>query len=276
MEVARLAAGTRASGSRESNLRGKRCNAGRTAHAVQSQRHVDWPTLDGRLLDRNHYHDGRDSISAVPRASSYVHDNEECSMPKQRVPITKSSREAVLAEFNHRCAICGTDRPQIHHIDANPANNDLQNLLPLCPNCHLVDSHNPTAPVDPAKLALFRRYKDPAILSPYFHPLFSRFRYLLDLSPDAPLPELHRATEELIAFVSDLNMGDFYHRRLGELLIHDSQGVWVFEETGDPLVVAGKRHVIDYREQLRTNRMKTIELIVEMLRYQDWPARKAV
>ena len=48
--------------------------------------------------------------------------------------------------FNHHCARCGRDslRPrnsreqlQVHHIDENPGNNDIENLIPLCAVCHL-------------------------------------------------------------------------------------------------------------------------------------------
>ena len=48
--------------------------------------------------------------------------------------------------FNHHCARCGRDcsNPkdsremlQVHHIDENPGNNNLENLIPLCSVCHL-------------------------------------------------------------------------------------------------------------------------------------------
>ena len=48
--------------------------------------------------------------------------------------------------FNYFCARCGKDcrktkMPQlvlqVHHIDENPANNALENLIPLCASCHL-------------------------------------------------------------------------------------------------------------------------------------------
>jgi hypothetical protein len=99
---------------------------------------------------------------------------ETTSGKKTRPAIPKAIKDAVLNEFNHRCAICGEARPQVHHIDENPANNDPTNLIPLCPNCHLIDQHNPTEPMDPVKLALFRKHKDPLILSPQFHPIFKR------------------------------------------------------------------------------------------------------
>ena len=48
--------------------------------------------------------------------------------------------------FNHHCARCGKDCStpqnqrellQVHHIDGNPGNNNLENLIPLCSVCHL-------------------------------------------------------------------------------------------------------------------------------------------
>ncbi len=68
-------------------------------------------------------------------------------MSKQRVSIPKAVRDKILAEFNHRCAVCGADRPHIDHIDEDPSNNEPMNLLPLCPNCHLTDKHNPTSKI---------------------------------------------------------------------------------------------------------------------------------
>ena len=48
--------------------------------------------------------------------------------------------------FNYHCARCAKDCRktknaqmvlQVHHIDENPANNALENLIPLCASCHL-------------------------------------------------------------------------------------------------------------------------------------------
>ena len=48
--------------------------------------------------------------------------------------------------FDFYCARCGKDCRnsknaesvlQVHHIDENPGNNDLENLIPLCVTCHL-------------------------------------------------------------------------------------------------------------------------------------------
>ena len=99
-----------------------------------------------------------------------------------RAPLPKKIRDAVLAEYNHLCAVCGSTGPHVHHIDEDAENNDPQNLLPLCPNCHLRDQHNPTRRHEVGKLRLFRRYRDPAVLLPQFHPIYLRQTYLEEVS----------------------------------------------------------------------------------------------
>ena len=116
---------------------------------------------------------------------------------RRRPAIPALIRKGVLSEFNQRCAICGADRPHVHHIDANPRNSDPLNLIPLCPNCHLTDQHNPTASMHPEKLRLFRRYKDPLILSHQFEPVFRRMRFLWE-------PERCRTVDALDAAAADL------------------------------------------------------------------------
>lgn len=130
-------------------------------------------------------------------------------MAKSRERIPNGLRDQVLNEFNHRCATCGKERPHLHHIDENPSNNHPANLIPLCPSCHLIDQHNPTAPMDPAKLGLFRRYKDPKILHPGFEPLFRRLSFLDVVDNNSPTDIIAARSDELTAFVGALQMGEF-------------------------------------------------------------------
>lgn len=55
---------------------------------------------------------------------------------REKVPFKIASK--ILAESHHRCCLCNANwiMPEIHHIDNNPSNNDPENLIPLCPNCH--------------------------------------------------------------------------------------------------------------------------------------------
>ena len=193
-------------------------------------------------------------------------------MAKNRVRPPARIRDSVLKEFNHRCAMCGLDRPQIHHIDENPDNNDPYNLLPLCPNCHLRDQHNPTAQLDRGKLRLFRQYKDPLILSPQFHPLWQRFRFLYSIHEDTWSSTMESHVNELVEFVRALNMGGFYATRLQMLLVDPARAMLIAFREPDG-VVAGNREKMrrEHIAKLLGNREAAENLLVELLRYQKWP-----
>ena len=184
----------------------------------------------------------------------------------ERTKVPATVREAVLKEFNHRCAICGADHPHIHHIDEDPSNHDPANLLPLCPNCHLTDQHNPTARVDPTKLRLFRQFKDPAILCPQFDPLFRRFSFLCDLGHNT---DYEVEVDELIRFVRALEMGVFYGEQLHDLL-HHSGGVWNLSAPEDEIERERSAVRESHYHQLQENKDMAIGLVVELTRYQGW------
>jgi hypothetical protein len=140
-----------------------------------------------------------------------------------RKKITKETREKVLEEFNHRCARCGVDHPHLHHIDEDRSNSIVENLIPLCPNCHLTDQHNPTRKIEIEKLQLFRRYKDPAILKPQFHPIFIRMKFINDVKKGSDKThELDLATRELVSFIKMFEMGRFYSSKIEELIVSPS------------------------------------------------------
>ena len=198
-------------------------------------------------------------------------------MAKTRTSIPKKVREQLMKEFRHRCAICGGDQPQIHHIDEDPANNNLLNLIPLCPNCHILDQHDPTAGTDQRKLRLFRQFRDPAILTPQFHPLFVRLKFLDDIQDDTAITELQKNAQELIGFVANLEMGKFYSERIGELTRRPRYASITI--IGDPVSEARRRERLikeaqEYREILRSNRDAVSALVIELLRFQPWQPRK--
>ena len=46
-------------------------------------------------------------------------------------------RTICFSVWEQNCAICGFDKIiSVHHIDENHNNNDIKNLIPLCPNHH--------------------------------------------------------------------------------------------------------------------------------------------
>ena len=190
-----------------------------------------------------------------------------------RAAIPKKLKDALLDEYDHRCAVCGGDRPHVHHINEDPSHNTLENLLPLCPNCHLRDQHNPTRKVDIPKLQLFRQYKDPAILKPQFHPIYLRQRYLDGVTPgEEPVTDLESHAKELIEFIEALEMGDFYGKRLAELVAPLRRAFIMSLGSGpDPHYDRQRRSAnSDYRDKLIENRVAAQSLLVELLRYQGW------
>jgi hypothetical protein len=198
------------------------------------------------------------------------------SLPvKSRVAIPKAVRESVLAEFNHRCEICGADRPQLHHLDENPANNTPENLLPLCANHHLTDQHNPTRAHEPRKLAIFRQYKDPAILKPQFQPIYDRLKPFFRPACELKYEEISEAAVDLIKFVGELHMGNYYAAKLTELIsaipfaspsvfnVLDDQSIRRMNEER-------KRSQDAYLLSIENSQSEVIRLVVELLRYQEW------
>jgi hypothetical protein len=189
---------------------------------------------------------------------------------KARVRISKELREAILKEYRHLCAVCGGAGPHLHHVDEDPSNNDPLNLLPVCPNCHLVDVHNPTTPIEPLRLRLFRQYKDPVILSPQFKPLFKRLRYLLELDTDST-GDIVTQNYELIAFLRTLEKGDFFSGRVSTLL-NSSEGEWASTAmTARQIAEVQRRNKAAHLAKVIRVRESVIALIVEMLVYQGWP-----
>ncbi|MCK9425791.1 MAG: HNH endonuclease [Ignavibacteriaceae bacterium] len=188
-------------------------------------------------------------------------------MTKSRTTISKEIKEKVLKEFNHRCAICGSVNPHLHHIDENPSNNEIENLIPLCPNHHLSDQHNPTSTIPFYKMKLFREYKDPTILLSKFDPLYQRIIFLYDIHDKSLDNELIDKSGELIRFISFLNMGEFYKQEVQKLISSSPREYSNIR----PLHVYAE----EYRGRLISNRKKTIDLIVELLRYQNWSDKES-
>lgn len=198
--------------------------------------------------------------------------NKEGLAVSSRSAVPRAVRDQVLAEYNHLCAVCGGTKPHLHHIDGDNTNHEALNLLPLCPNHHLGDQHDPTRSMEPRRLMLFRQYKDPAILSPQFEPLYARLRFLDDLSvASTDLDMLTSQAEELMEFVGALRMGDFYSVQIGRLIEPISHPFVITDKTTDAELARWSReHHEEYVDKLHEGRDGVLRLCVELLRYQDW------
>jgi len=60
-------------------------------------------------------------------------------MPKKRVALSKTTEKRAFQEANSKCGFCEEREIaslQIHHMDSDPANNMIGNLLVVCATCH--------------------------------------------------------------------------------------------------------------------------------------------
>lgn len=57
---------------------------------------------------------------------------------KLRLPLSDALRKEVLEIREYRCSVCGyiSIHNQIHHVDGDPSNNEIENLDVLCYECH--------------------------------------------------------------------------------------------------------------------------------------------
>lgn len=56
------------------------------------------------------------------------------------LPTERTYRRTAFAIYEHKCSVCGQaediDVLEVHHIDENRENNNVENLIILCPICH--------------------------------------------------------------------------------------------------------------------------------------------
>lgn len=57
-------------------------------------------------------------------------------MAKKRVAIPKATSTRLLYNCAWTCCVCGKRGCQIHHIDEDPSNNTIENLVFICNDCH--------------------------------------------------------------------------------------------------------------------------------------------
>lgn len=208
-----------------------------------------------------------------------------------RKAVPQRLQSAITKEFNNVCATCGESAgTQVHHIDENPGNNDPLNLIPLCPTCHDIRIHGPSSQVTREMLRIFRAHKDLALLTPNFRSVQDRMAFF-----EAPekfakaaadeMWTLADAMEDFCAFIQMQPKGEYYARRLRTLLkaeepagvldlklgvqYYDSEPEDRAKEVEAEAVEANIRVV----KNLNAVRSEVERLVVEFVRFQDWPRR---
>ncbi|MDP4078528.1 HNH endonuclease signature motif containing protein [Acidovorax sp. A1169] len=80
---------------------------------------------------------------------------------EKRVPITEDLASLVMFESDRTCCVCRIQgrKVEIHHLDANPANNSRDNLAVLCKDCHS-DAHTTQAFARNLTPGIVRKYNE--------------------------------------------------------------------------------------------------------------------
>jgi len=201
-------------------------------------------------------------------------NNKRKPYKKKRPHIPKAVADAVMKEYSHLCAVCAAIKPQLHHLDENRENNDPLNLLPLCPNCHLTDQHNPTSRRPYELLRLFRKFKDPFILVPQFQPVFQRIYSLYSGLGSCPRSAIFSYVEDLVGFIKELEMGNYYAQQIRTFLMPPS-GVSPAFSQKDPASLMNYQRWADEQDRaygmlVESMREDVERLVVEILRFQRW------
>ncbi|MDB4897475.1 MAG: hypothetical protein JWN15_3737, partial [Firmicutes bacterium] len=109
-----------------------------------------------------------------------------------------------------------------------------------------------------------------AILDPRFHPLFLRLRFLEAVGPGTDGGAIAAGAAEMVGLMRGLRQGQLYADLVDELLRRPTY--LDFSGLGEPgwqSCCSGDDE--PYYEQVRRVRGRVLELVLELLAYQDWP-----
>lgn len=77
------------------------------------------------------------------RSCATSYNNKHNKVDEEHINFTNgaaSYRGRAFRKYEHKCAICGYNEDErlleVHHIDKNRANNNIENLIILCVMCH--------------------------------------------------------------------------------------------------------------------------------------------
>ena len=77
-----------------------------------------------------------EDLYTVPTTDEIIDDYRNT----KRIPIHYLIRKELIAKSRSVCERCINyyPYPEIHHIDGNRGNDDIRNLMVVCPNCHKI------------------------------------------------------------------------------------------------------------------------------------------
>jgi len=91
-------------------------------------------------------------------------EGQKPKRPKQRKTVSTLTSKKLYQEADNRCPFCDIADVavlEIHHIDGDPSNNKIENLIVVCGNCHSKITRGEISPADvhAKKMELFWTYR---------------------------------------------------------------------------------------------------------------------
>lgn len=91
-------------------------------------------------------------------------ERQKPKRPKQRKSVSALTSKKLYQEADNRCPFCSVADVavlEIHHIDGDPSNNQIENLIVVCGNCHSKITRGEISPADvhAKKMELFWTHK---------------------------------------------------------------------------------------------------------------------
>ena len=90
-------------------------------------------------VKQKHKHNDGHNFCNHSCANSFNNALKKDTSARNYINGKSSYRKKAFAKYEHKCSVCGYDDVrvlEVHHINSNRDDNDLSNLIILCPTCH--------------------------------------------------------------------------------------------------------------------------------------------
>ena len=98
------------------------------------------------------------------RGDKPQHEDQTAKRPKQRKSVSALASKKLYQEADNRCPFCGVADVAVletHHINGDPSNTKIENLIVICGKCHSKITCGEISPADvhAKKVELFWSHK---------------------------------------------------------------------------------------------------------------------
>lgn len=115
-----------------------------TWYHIEGKTYQEIATINGCSVDTVGRRMKAHNIKSRPKSDYMIGNNHSKGSKNHRWDGGNDQywKQVLVDKYGHKCQVCSFDVVvQVHHIDENRQNNNLSNLVLLCPNCHFSIHH---------------------------------------------------------------------------------------------------------------------------------------